>query len=104
MGIFFFILLIALLIIFIGRRSKLSEKNELRLSKLEDQLFYNPVIRITFLSGIKNNIVSAMVFKLLPHDRNQMIGAVLIFAITNLIPLLYARVLYKHRLELDTEE
>ena len=59
---FLVIILLALLIIFIGRRSNLSDKNKERLKKLEDELFYNPIIRATLLSGIKVNITAMLVF------------------------------------------
>ena len=72
--------------------------------KLEDQLFYNPVIRLTFLSGLKTNMTTALVFKLLRDETAQIIAASLIFAIFNLIPLLYARILFKHRTELESED
>ena len=71
---------------------------------LEDNLFFNPVIRLTFLSGIKTNITTALVFKLMRDDRAQMIAASVLFAFNNLVPFIYARVLYKHRMELESEE
>ena len=64
-GIFTFIVLLSLLIVFIGRRSNLSDKNKVRLRNLEDSLFFNPVIRVMFLEAIKANISSALIFKLM---------------------------------------
>ena len=71
---------------------------------LENQLFYNPVIRLTFLSALKTNMTTVLVFKLMRDDTTQMIVACLIFVIFNLIPLIYARILYKNCTVLDTED
>ena len=68
LGLFALLLATALLIIFCGRRCDLSEKNAKRLQTLEDQLFYNPVIRLTFLSALKANLTPMLVFKLLSDD------------------------------------
>ena len=100
-GLLLLILLISLLAIYIGRRMSLQEKNKERLRKLEDQLFYNPIIRATLLSGIKTNMSALLVFKLLPNNTTQMFFAVLIFAIFNLLPLYYSYILYKNRAELE---
>ena len=103
-GILIFILLLALLIIFIGRRCNLSDKNKLRLRKLEDSLFFNPVIRLTHLEAIKANIASSLIFKLMIDKKIQVIFAALILAFINLIPLVYARILRKRDKELEIEE
>ena len=98
------ILLTALILIVIGRRMELQDKNKLRLRKLEDQLFYNPVIRATQLGGIKINMSALLIFKLLTDNALQMFLAVLIFVIFNLLPLYYARILYKNGAVLEKEE
>lgn len=67
-GVFSLIFGFSLIAICVGRRMKLQEKNQLRLRKLEDSLFYNPLIRAAFLSGIKTNMVALLVFKLMPHN------------------------------------
>ena len=66
---FMVIIVLALIVICIGRHMNLEEKNEERLRKLEDQLFYNPIIRATMLSGIKINMTALLVFRLLSHNR-----------------------------------
>ena len=55
------------------------------------------------LSGIKTNMSALLVFKLLPSNKTQTVFAALIFAIFNLIPLFYSRVLYKNKDELENE-
>ena len=65
LGIFILVLTTALLIVYFGRRCDLSDKNAQRLQSLEDQLFYNPVIRLSFLSALKANLTPMLVFKLL---------------------------------------
>ena len=103
-GTFTLILLLALLIIFIGRRLDLSDKNILRLKSLEDNLFYNPVIRLMFLEAIKTNISAALVFKLLGNESAQVICASLVLALINGAPLIFARILKKRENDLESEE
>ena len=47
---------------------------------------------------------SLLVFKLLPTETTQIVFATLIFTIFNCLPLIYARLLYKHREELESED
>lgn len=70
---------------------------------MEDQLFYNPMIRISLLSAVKANLTSNLVFRLLKEDRTQMIIAGCIFGLFSIVPLWYARVLSKNSKELEAD-
>lgn len=105
LSLFIFFTLLALLVLFIGKRiHNLSEKNKARLNKLEDILFFNPVIRLTFLSAIKVNIAALLVFKLLADEPDQVIAASAMFGILTVIPLIYSRVLCKYGKRLHEEQ
>lgn len=103
LAIFGVIIAISVIAICIGRRVEVSEKTKKKLNNLEDQLFYNPFIRISLLSGLKANLTSNLVFMLLRDNKYQMIPAVMIFSLNNLVPLWYARVLSKQSTKLTNE-
>ena len=104
LGMFGLIIGLTLIAICIGRRMKLQEKNVKRLHGLEDSLFYNPIIRVSMLSGIKTNMSALLIFRLMSHNTFQLIMAVLLFTLFNLLPIYYARILYKNGDQLEKEE
>ena len=67
-------------------------------------MFYNPIIRATFLSSIKANMTAFLVFKMSSNDRAQLIAAVIIFISINCAPLVYAIILCKHKDRLQDEK
>ena len=56
------------------------------------------------LSGIKFNMAALLIFRLLSHNSTQLVLAVIIFTTFNLLPIYYARVLYKNGDQLEKAE
>lgn len=98
------IILITTVVIFFVRRSsrQCSSKCKERATSLKDKVFYNAMIRFAFVSALKLNL-SAMVAmqEFFFLDTGKQIVTAITFIAINLMPLVFARVLYKRAGKLE---
>ena len=98
-GIFILIILIVILLVYAKKKCKnLSQKNKERVEKLKLSIFWNPIIRYTFLNCNKLNTTAMSGLILgLTANKNQVIVSSLILAFMTALPFIYMRILYKNR-------
>ena len=102
--VFIFIIVIALIVIFMARKITLSDKNKERLENFKKTLFYNSLIRYTFLNANKLSMVVMMGLK----DFGEIRAGSNIFTIALLIiivslPIIYAQIMNKNAMTLETD-
>ena len=103
--IFICITLIILIVIFLARKITLSDKNRKRLESMKKTLFFNSFIRYTFLSA--NKLFMAVMmglknFNEIPTGSNTFAIALLIIIVS--LPIIYAKIMHKNALTLETDK
>ena len=75
----------------------LSLKSKERIKWLKDKVFYNPLIRYSLLNAMNYNMAAMTVFVNTNGEQRQVIIAVLLLIVNNVLPIVYARILIKKR-------
>lgn len=100
------ILLLLLFMLCICRGSWCQGKCRQVVEAAKKKLLYNPLIRYVYINGCKLNVTAALVFAQQGSpdaDRTQLVVAVLVFSLVNLLPFLFAWILKKHASRLQEE-
>ena len=103
--VFVIIIVVVGLVLFLTRRCNFSEKAKERLNNIKKAIFFNSIIRYTFLSANKLNMSSMMALKGTTEEVagvNEIVPIV-ILTIISTVGIVYARVLHKNRGVLDTD-
>ena len=88
------IILLIVLVIYIAKRVKLSEKTKERIVKLKASVFWNPMIRYYILNSLKLSMTGFVVFKGIDSDGlGDYVIAILLLIILNAMPIIFYRVL-----------
>ena len=105
-SIFVLLILVIVLLVTIKRKCKnLSEKNKERIEKVKLSVFWNPIIRYTFLNCLKLNTTAMTgLFLVLTTDSTQIAVSSVIFATMCIVPFIYSRILYKNSDMLEDEK
>ena len=75
----------------------LSLKSKERIKRLKDKVFYNPLIRYSLLNAMNYNMAAMTAFVNTNGEQRQVIIAVLLLIVVNVLPIIYARILYRKR-------
>ena len=87
-----------------SKRFNFSPKAKERIRRLKNKIFYNPLIRYSLLNTMSYNMIAMTAFANAHDEAKQVTLAVIILISINLLPLFYARLLYKRKAELGSEE
>ena len=99
-----FMLLILIVVGFVKCARRLSMKCRERITDCKRRIFFNPLIRFTYLNSLKFNIVAMGTISGLNEGPSEIIQAVLILLTFNLLPILYSCILKKKPEMLQEEE
>ena len=75
----------------------LSLKSKERIKWLKDKVFYNPLIRYSLLNAMNYNMAAMTAFVNNNGEQRQVIIAILLLIVNNVLPIVYARILIKKR-------
>lgn len=91
-------------LIYCIKRCRASEKWKERAQKLKNMVFFNPLIRYSFLSAVKLNIAAFIALRGKEGSTMNLVLAVTIIICLNLLPFFYSAFLYRNRSKLESEE
>ena len=75
----------------------LSLKSKERIKWLKDKVFYNPLIRYSLLNAMNYNMAAMTAFVNNNGEQRQVIIAILLLIVNNVLPIVYARILIEKR-------
>ena len=99
LGIIILLSIIVLATYCICRRSeRFSEKNKECSEKLKKKIFFNPFIKYSYLNALKVYMSSCLVFLQFEESSvGQKAVAIFILLVISLLPILYARIMFKNK-------
>ena len=95
--VFVFIILLVTTIYIICKRTNCSKRSAVLLRKLQEKVFWNPIIRYVYLNGLKLSMASLLVIK----ENKIAGGALATLLIINLSAIFFVRALKKNEGHLD---
>ena len=103
--VFVILILIIGLIVLICRLTQFSDKNIERFENIKKAIFFNSMIRYSFLSANKLNMAAMLGlkgFSETPHGSN--IVSICVLIVISTLPFLYAKLMHKNALTLETDK